>query len=109
MASPPYIVFLAVSGTPLGTGALYQTTGASGQQQAAVSVQYEATDNTDTLVLAASSLVVPLYFADATGDSARKIKDRVEDAVLAAVTANPGPSEPLPGATADNVSFVWTS
>jgi hypothetical protein len=104
---PPFVAFLAVSGSTGGPGALYVFDDESGRYSA-VNVLYEVTDSTGFNVFGPQAETVPLLFTDASGNSAKKIRSRIEDAVLSRLTANAGgPAQLVIGASEDNVSIVW--
>lgn len=100
--TPPFAAFLAVSALPGGPGALYTVQfDQDPAPQSAVNVQYVVTDSAGINVLQPTSVTIPLKFADASGNTTKKIRKRVEYAVLSRL-ADAGI-----GANIDNVSLVW--
>ena len=105
--TPPFVVFIAVSGSTGGPGALYTFVDESGRYSA-VNVLWEVTDSTGFNVFGQQAETVPLLFTDANGNTTKKIRSRIEDAVLSRLTANAGgPAQLVIGASEDNISIVW--
>jgi hypothetical protein len=98
---PPFVAFIAFSG-PSGAapGVLYTDGGSP--QKTAVYVQFAVTDSTSACVLQPASALVALEFTDASGNTTKKIRSRLEDAVLSQITGGQ-----VVGANEDNVIIVW--